>query len=54
MDISLRGSFNFVAESLAPEFLEDRSSIVNVGSVASLRGYEKGAIYPIRKHAVIG
>ncbi|KAL4866562.1 hypothetical protein BDV12DRAFT_199042 [Aspergillus spectabilis] len=54
MDVNVRGSFNFVAEALTPGFLEDGSSIVNVGSVASLRGYDKGAIYPISKHAVIG
>lgn len=54
MDVNVRGSFNFVAESMVPGFLEPESSIVNVGSVASKRGYVKGAIYPISKHAVIG
>ncbi|KAF4219396.1 hypothetical protein CNMCM5878_003315 [Aspergillus fumigatiaffinis] len=54
MDVNVRGTFNFVAEALKPGYLEDGSSIVNVGSVASLRGYDKGAIYPISKHAVIG
>ncbi|KAH8688740.1 oxidoreductase [Talaromyces proteolyticus] len=54
MDVNVRGSFNFVAEALRPGFLEEGSSIVNVGSVASLRGYDKGAVYPVSKHAVIG
>ncbi|KAL2802167.1 oxidoreductase [Aspergillus granulosus] len=54
MDVNVRGTFNFVAQALKPGYLEDGSSIVNVGSVASLRGYDKGAIYPISKHAVIG
>ncbi|KAL2858608.1 oxidoreductase [Aspergillus pseudoustus] len=54
MDVNVRGTFNFVAEALKPGYLEDGSSIVNVGSVASLRGYDKGAVYPISKHAVIG
>jgi NAD(P)-dependent dehydrogenase (short-subunit alcohol dehydrogenase family) len=54
MDVNVRGTFNFVAQALKPGYLEDGSSVVNVGSVASLRGYEKGAIYPISKHAIIG
>ncbi|KAJ0423069.1 oxidoreductase [Aspergillus carlsbadensis] len=54
MDVNVRGTFNFVAQALKPGYLEDGSSIVNVGSVASLRGYDKGAVYPISKHAVIG
>jgi NAD(P)-dependent dehydrogenase (short-subunit alcohol dehydrogenase family) len=54
MDVNVRGSFNLVAEAMKPGYLEDGSSIVNIGSVASLRGYDKGAIYPISKHAVVG
>lgn len=54
MDVNVRGTFNLLAESMVPGFLEPGSSIVNVGSVASERGYNKGAMYPPSKHAVIG
>lgn len=54
MDVNVRGTFNLLAESMVPGFLEPGSSIVNVGSVASARGYNKGAMYPASKHAVVG
>lgn len=54
MDVNVRGTFNLLAESMVPGLLEPGSSIVNVGSVASARGYNKGAMYPPSKHAVIG
>jgi len=54
MDVNVRGVFNFIAEAMVPGFLEDQASIVNVGSVASCRGYVKGAMYPTSKHAVVG
>lgn len=54
MDINVRGVFNSLAESMVPGLLEPSSSIVNVGSVASLRGYNKGILYSASKHAVVG
>ncbi|KAJ5212822.1 oxidoreductase [Penicillium cinerascens] len=54
MDVNVRGTFNLLAESMVPGFLEPGSSIVNLGSVASARGYNKGAMYPASKHAVVG
>jgi NAD(P)-dependent dehydrogenase (short-subunit alcohol dehydrogenase family) len=54
MDTNVRGTFNFLAESLVPGLLEEPASIVTIGSVASLRGYNRGAIYSTSKHAIIG
>jgi len=54
MNVNVRGVFNSLAESLVPGLLEPSSSIVNIGSVASMRGYKKGILYSTSKHAVIG
>ena len=54
MDANVRGTFNFLAESLKPGFLEPNSSIVNVGSTVSQRGLSRGTPYSTSKHAVVG
>lgn len=54
MNVNVRGPFNFIAEAMRPGFLEEPASIVNIGSVASCRGYVNGAFYPVSKHAVVG
>jgi NAD(P)-dependent dehydrogenase (short-subunit alcohol dehydrogenase family) len=54
MDVNVRGTFNFLAESLKPGFLESNASIVNIGSTASQRGIKNGAPYSTSKHAVVG
>jgi NAD(P)-dependent dehydrogenase (short-subunit alcohol dehydrogenase family) len=54
MDTNVRGVFNFIAESMKPGFLEEPASIVNIDSIASERGYDRGAMYSTSKHALIG
>ncbi|KAH8697530.1 oxidoreductase [Talaromyces proteolyticus] len=54
MDVNVRGVFNSLAESMVPGLLASPSSIVNIGSVASARGYKKGILYSASKHAVVG
>lgn len=54
MDVNVRGVFNTLAEGLKPGFLETQSSIVNVGSMFSTRGFKKASPYSCSKHAIIG
>ena len=54
MDVNVRGAFNMIAESMKPGVLHEGSSFVHVGSMFSLQGFEKGALYAASKHAVLG
>ncbi|CAK1358778.1 unnamed protein product [Cercospora beticola] len=54
-DINVRGTFNILSEALAPGVAsEPGSSIVCVGSMFSLQGFEKGAVFAASKHAMTG
>lgn len=54
MDTNVRGTFNTMAESLKPGFLETPASIVNIGSMFSTRGMRNAVPYSTSKHAIIG
>lgn len=54
MDVNVRGAFNVISEGMKPSVLNDGASIVHIGSMFSLQGFEKGAIYSASKHAVLG
>jgi len=53
-DVNVRGAFTKISESIKPGVLSDGSSFVQVGSLFSIQGFEKGAIYSASKHAVLG
>ena len=54
MDVNVRGCFYVLSECLRPGVLADSASVVHVGSMFSLQGFKKGAIYSASKHAVLG
>ncbi|CAI4215877.1 unnamed protein product [Parascedosporium putredinis] len=54
MDANARSVFNTLAEGLVPGFMETPGSIVNVGSMYSVRGFKNAAPYCGSKHAMIG
>jgi NAD(P)-dependent dehydrogenase (short-subunit alcohol dehydrogenase family) len=54
IDVNVRGAFNVISESMKPGVLSDGASFVQVGSMFSIQGFEKGAIYSASKHAVLG
>ena len=54
MDVNVRGSFIVLSESLKPGVMNEGASFVNVGSMFSLQGFNKGAVYAASKHAMLG
>lgn len=54
MDVNVRGCFHVLSESLRPGVLAEGASVVHVGSMFSLQGFKKGAVYSASKHAVLG
>ncbi|KAL3485057.1 hypothetical protein BJX62DRAFT_247877 [Aspergillus germanicus] len=54
MNTNVRGIFNFLREALAPGYLEESSSIVNVSSLYGLKGAPQSGPYCTSKHAIIG
>ncbi|KAJ8118397.1 hypothetical protein OPT61_g595 [Boeremia exigua] len=54
MNVNVKGAFNMISESLKPGMLNHGSSFVHVGSMFSIQGFEKGAVYAASKHAVLG
>lgn len=54
MNANTRGVFNTLAEGLVPGFMETPGSIVNVGSMYSIRGFKNAAPYCCSKHAMVG
>ncbi|PPJ59716.1 hypothetical protein CBER1_10809 [Cercospora berteroae] len=54
-DINVRGTFNILSEALTPGVMrEPGGSIVCVGSMFSLQGFEKGAVFAASKRATTG
>ena len=54
MDVNVRASFNVLSECLRPGAMNFGASFVNVGSMFSLQGFIKGAVYAASKHALLG
>lgn len=54
MDLNVRGAFNVLAESLKPEVLSHGGSFVHIGSMFSLQGFLRGAVFAASKHASLG
>jgi NAD(P)-dependent dehydrogenase (short-subunit alcohol dehydrogenase family) len=54
MDINVRGCFYILSECLRPGVLAEGASVVHIGSMFSLQGFNKGAVYSSSKHAVLG
>jgi NAD(P)-dependent dehydrogenase (short-subunit alcohol dehydrogenase family) len=54
MDVNVRGCFYVLSECLRPGVLAKGASVVHIGSMFSLQGFNKGAIYSSSKHAVLG
>ncbi|WYZ39771.1 hypothetical protein EsH8_IV_000112 [Colletotrichum jinshuiense] len=52
--LNIRGAFNVLAEALKPGFLTYGGSFVHVGSMFSLQGFLKGAVFAGSKHASLG
>ncbi|PSN63159.1 short-chain dehydrogenase/ reductase [Corynespora cassiicola Philippines] len=54
MNVNVRGAFNVISEAVRPGVLSHGGSVVHVGSMFSLQGFTKGAVYSASKHAVLG
>ncbi|KAF6838247.1 short chain dehydrogenase reductase family superfamily [Colletotrichum plurivorum] len=54
MNLNVRGAFNVLAESLKPGLLSHGGSFVHVGSMFSLQGFIRGAVFAASKHASLG
>ncbi|KAF6831102.1 short-chain dehydrogenase/reductase family Oxidoreductase [Colletotrichum musicola] len=54
MNLNVRGAFNVLAESLKPGFLSHGGSFVHVGSMFSLQGFLRGAVFAASNHASLG
>jgi NAD(P)-dependent dehydrogenase (short-subunit alcohol dehydrogenase family) len=50
MNVNVRG-FNVLSKALKPGVLEEPGSIVHITSIFSARGYPKGAVFSVSKHA---
>ncbi|KIW87602.1 uncharacterized protein Z519_11927 [Cladophialophora bantiana CBS 173.52] len=53
MNVNGQEAFNFIAEAMTPDSQEELASFVKIGRVPSSRGYVKGAMYHVTKHAVV-
>ncbi|KAF6803953.1 short-chain dehydrogenase/reductase family Oxidoreductase [Colletotrichum sojae] len=54
MNLNVRGAFNVLAESLKSGLLSHGGSFVHVGSMFSLQGFLRGAVFAASKHASLG
>lgn len=54
MQVNVRGLLACCQEALRLMLPVDRGCIVNIGSVVSLKGYPRQAVYTASKHAVLG
>ena len=54
MDSNVRGCFSVLSKCLRPGALAEGASVVHIGSMFSLQGFSKGAIYSSSKHATSG
>jgi NAD(P)-dependent dehydrogenase (short-subunit alcohol dehydrogenase family) len=54
MDLNVRGLYNVLSTSLVPGFLEDKASVVHIGSIFSQKGFLNGAVFAASKHAALG
>lgn len=54
MDLNVRGLYNVLSTSLVPGFLEDKASVVHIGSIFSQKGFMNGAVFAASKHAALG
>ncbi|WQF75106.1 Putative short-chain dehydrogenase/reductase SDR, NAD(P)-binding domain superfamily [Colletotrichum destructivum] len=52
--LNIRGAFHVLAEALKPGYLSHGGSFVHVGSMFSLQGFYKGAVFAGSKHASLG
>ncbi|KAF9877995.1 hypothetical protein CkaCkLH20_04571 [Colletotrichum karsti] len=53
-NLNVRGAFNVFAETLKPGVLAHGGSFVQVGSMFSLQGFLRGAVFAASKHASLG
>ncbi|KAJ0317002.1 hypothetical protein COL5a_011307 [Colletotrichum fioriniae] len=53
-NLNIKGAFHVLAEALMPDFLSHGGSFVHVGSMFSLQGFLKGAVFAASKHASLG
>ncbi|KAL0931426.1 Levodione reductase 3 [Colletotrichum truncatum] len=54
VNLNIRGAFNVLAEALRPGVLAHGGSFVHVGSMFSLQGFLRGAVFAASKHASLG
>ncbi|KAJ0160380.1 Levodione reductase [Colletotrichum tanaceti] len=52
--LNIKGAFHVLAEALKPGYLSHGASFVHVGSMFSLQGFHKGAVFAGSKHASLG
>ncbi|OLN85466.1 Levodione reductase 3 [Colletotrichum chlorophyti] len=53
-NLNIRGAFHVLSEALKPGYLAHGGSFVHVGSMFSLQGFLKGAVFAGSKHASLG
>lgn len=54
MKVNVTGMFYVLSEALKPGFMSLGGSIVQIGSMFSMQGFNKGAVYATSKHAALG
>ncbi|EON66102.1 hypothetical protein W97_05345 [Coniosporium apollinis CBS 100218] len=54
MKVNVTGMFYVLSEALKPGFMSLGGSIVQIGSIFSMQGFNKGAVYATSKHAALG